>query len=554
MSLAAAWSLRPRRAGAWLLLAFCLALYLPGLVSLPPTDRDEARFAQASRQMLESGDFLDIRFQDEARYKKPVGIYWLQAASAALTRAADRIWPYRLPSLLGAIAAVFLTAHIGARLFDGPTGLVGGALLAATALLAMEARLATTDAVLLATVCLAELGLAEVYLAARRGDAARRGPVLAFWAAVGAGVLVKGPIPLLVVGGTALALCLADRDFAWLRGLRFRLGLPLAAAIVLPWLAAIAWISDGAFFRASLGRDLLAKVVAGQESHGLPPGSYLAMFPLCFWPASLLAVLAAPWAWRNRRDDAVRFCLAWALPTWLVFEAVPTKLPHYVLPAYPALALLTARALPLLRDGSARWPGRLFNAGAPLWLLLSAGLAAAGPALLWWLDGRLDAAAVAGAVAVVACAAGGLWLLRRRPAPALAALAGAALLAYGTGFGLVLPQAGPLWVSREVAAAVRAAAPACPRPAVAAVGYAEPSLVFLVGTRTRLVDEAGAARLLAEDPCAVAVVSDVAEEGFRSALARLNAPAESVAEVAGLNYSKGQRVRLTVYRAPARTA
>src|SRR6516162_8767255 len=62
-----------------LLCILCLILYLPGLATIPPLDRDEARFAQATRQMLETGDFVRIRFQDEARNKKPIGIYWLQA-------------------------------------------------------------------------------------------------------------------------------------------------------------------------------------------------------------------------------------------------------------------------------------------------------------------------------------------------------------------------------------------------------------------------------------------------------------------------------------------
>src|SRR5690348_2024597 len=68
-----------------LLSLLCLGLYLPGIAALPPTDRDEARFAQATRQMLETGDWLHIRFQDEARNQKPAGIYWLQALSVAAT-------------------------------------------------------------------------------------------------------------------------------------------------------------------------------------------------------------------------------------------------------------------------------------------------------------------------------------------------------------------------------------------------------------------------------------------------------------------------------------
>src|SRR5258706_13370939 len=81
----------------------CFCLYAPGLAVVPVLDRDEARFAQATRQMLETGDFLNIRFQDEARNKKPAGIYWLQAAavSALSTPRSATIWPYRVPSLVG---------------------------------------------------------------------------------------------------------------------------------------------------------------------------------------------------------------------------------------------------------------------------------------------------------------------------------------------------------------------------------------------------------------------------------------------------------------------
>src|ERR1043165_946065 len=89
--------------------------FLPGFFHIPPVDRDEARFAQATKQMVESGDYIDIRFQSEVRYKKPVGIYWLQAGAVKLgeklgvPQAHTTIWLYRIPSLLGAIGAVLLT-------------------------------------------------------------------------------------------------------------------------------------------------------------------------------------------------------------------------------------------------------------------------------------------------------------------------------------------------------------------------------------------------------------------------------------------------------------
>src|SRR5438105_2008554 len=89
---------------------------LPSLLLLPPLDRDESRYAQATSQMLESGDYVDIRFQQEPRWKKPVGIYWMQAAAVALTSKVENrdIAPYRLPSLLGAVLAAVAVAWAGA--------------------------------------------------------------------------------------------------------------------------------------------------------------------------------------------------------------------------------------------------------------------------------------------------------------------------------------------------------------------------------------------------------------------------------------------------------
>ena len=92
----------------WLLVLAAALFFLPGITSLPPTDRDEARYIQATKQMLETGNYVDIRFQQEPRYKKPIGIYWLQVASRSVFSGADSraVWPYRIPSFLGALAGV----------------------------------------------------------------------------------------------------------------------------------------------------------------------------------------------------------------------------------------------------------------------------------------------------------------------------------------------------------------------------------------------------------------------------------------------------------------
>src|SRR6266446_4130591 len=92
-----------------------LAFFLPGQAALPPLDRDESRYTQATAQMLETGDFINIHFQNQSRYLQPAGIYWLQAAAVSLLSApeARQVWAYRVPSLIGATLAVLLTAWLG---------------------------------------------------------------------------------------------------------------------------------------------------------------------------------------------------------------------------------------------------------------------------------------------------------------------------------------------------------------------------------------------------------------------------------------------------------
>ncbi len=118
-------------------------------------------------------------------------------------------------------------------------------------------------------------------------------------------------------------------------------GVPLALLIAGPWLIAIMVATGGGFAGESLGHDLLGKLIHGEESHGAPPGTYLVAALVTLWPGSLALAGAARLAWRERAEPAVRFLIAWIVPFWLLLELVPTKLPHYVLPAYPALALLS---------------------------------------------------------------------------------------------------------------------------------------------------------------------------------------------------------------------
>src|ERR1700704_5310452 len=335
-------------------LALCgLLLFLPGFFNIPPIDRDEARFAQATKQMVESGDFVDIRFQDDVRYKKPVGVYWLQAAvvetasALGLPRAPVRVWLYRVPSLIGAIGAVLLTYWTALAFVTRRGAILAALILCSSVLLGAEARLAKTDAMLLLSVVAAMGAMARVYLSWQRGEDPAHPPWTSpaiFWTALAGGILLKGPLILMFVALTILTLVILDRSAVWLRRMRPVWGLMWMLVLVLPWFVAIFWRAGDAFFADSLGGDMLSKLAA-QESHGAPPGLYLLLFWITFWPGAPLAVMAAPAVWRARREPGAQFLLAWLIPSWIVFELVLTKLPHYVLPLYPAIAILTVGAL-----------------------------------------------------------------------------------------------------------------------------------------------------------------------------------------------------------------
>lgn len=524
----------------FLLTALCLLLFLPGLASVPPIDRDESRFAQASHQMLESGDYIRIQFQDESRAKKPVGIYWMQAASARLLGAEHAIWAYRLPSVLGAMAAVLLTFAFGQSLFGRPAALIGAALLATSFMLVSEAHQAKTDAVLLACTVAAQGVLARFYMAGN-GAAKRpgQGTILIFWLAQGLGILIKGPMVPLVSLLTLITLWIADRRIGWIRGIRPLAGLLLVAAMVGPWVAAISTATGGQFVGQAVKSDLLPKLLGAQESHGAPPGYYLLLMTATLWPASLFALPGFVRAVKSRRAAALRFCLAWIIPAWIVFEAVPTKLPHYVLPAYPALALLAGIAVVAGDDIlQSRWAKAYYGLYALVGVALAALFVYAPIRLadgLTWLSAGPALAALFGGLAPAILA----W--RGRVRAAVPACLIGAILTYGLAFQTLLPKLDQMWVSQRIAALLPPGTP------TAAAGFHEPSLVFLLGTETSLTTGTGAGHFLLATPDAVAVVEAADEAPFMTVIETAGRHAHLVGEVDGFNYSRGRPVSLKVW-------
>ncbi len=480
-----------------------LASGLFGIVRFPPMDIDESRFMQATRQMVETGDYVRIRLQDAERNRKPVGIYWMQAASVHIaepfTPRLNTAWPYRLPSVLGLVIGA-LAALWGGTALLGPRAALIGALLYASGLLAgMEGMTAKTDAVMVGFTTLALAAAARL----RVGVAKERLVALVFWSALACGALVKGPVPPAIVVLSLGALALWERRLAWMKPLAWWGGPALALAIALPWMIAIGHATEGRFYAALLQNELAPKIAGGDHAHGGFPGYYTLLLPLLIFPATYALPAAARLVWgaaRRARNDpshaGLRFLAAWAGATFLAFELLPTKLVHYTLPAYPAIALMCGAGLMAMR-------GRPWRTTHPMGAVLLGVSGALIVALFAFVSTfipgdsgadlrRIIGTALLGGALLIAALVG--LSMFRRPAVRAAILVGCGL---AFSFGLreqLVPQARGLFVSAEtVAALTRARLTPRANEAFWVVGYTQPSLVFLTQTSIRLVEPPEAA-------------------------------------------------------------
>lgn len=547
-----AWLTQSHMRAILALMVLAVLAFAPGQFALQPMDRDEPRFAQATKQMLETGDFIDIRFQDDARHKKPVGIYWLQSVAVSAAGALGApdalrtIGFYRIPSFLAAIGSVLLLYWAAMAFLSRRGALVAAALLGTTVLLGVEARLAKTDAMLLLT-CMACFGvLARLWLHATNPAVSRPvrpAEVWLFWIAMGIGILVKGPITPMIAFVPALALSIRERSGRWLLPLRPWFGLAVVAVIAAPWLIAIAWKTGGSFFADSIGKDMLAKVNKGQERHWGPPGLYSTLFWATAWPAAVFMALAFRFAWVERRDDAVAFLLAWVIPCWIIFEVVQTKLPHYVLPLYPAIVVLAVLAIE--RDGipfhwrSAKW-------GAALALLVPLLLLGVGTLGFWQVDRNLPWLALPFLAAAAILAFAAMRALQKAEPMAGAALLVASSLALTlAAYPFGMPQLQAINLSKRLVAA--AAAVPCGKPSYVSAGYNEPSLVFLTDTEIDLTDGRSAAAFFVQPGCRIAFVEGRHEGAFNASLQAVTEKPMLRTRVQGININSGRKLDIGVY-------
>jgi 4-amino-4-deoxy-L-arabinose transferase-like glycosyltransferase len=332
-------------------------------------DEDEPRNAACAREMLERGDWVVPTFNYELRPQKPVFLYWLMMASYSTFGVNE--FAARLPSALLAIGTTLVTFHLGLRLFGARVGFLGGLMMASCLMFGVAGRAATPDSCLIFFTSLSLLGF--VWKGSGfgvQGSGALRlswSGCLAIYAPMGLAVMAKGPVGLVLpLAAIGLFLLLVDRGTgdpagswpaalktiairfirtAW--SMRPLTALMVVAVIAGPWYVLVGLRTEGEWLRAFLGTENLSRFRGAMEGHGGPIVYYVGAVLIGFFPWSIVLPAAVWFAVRDAlrvtdRNPSYLLLVCWA-GVWIgVFSLAGTKLPSYVLPAYPAVALMSA--------------------------------------------------------------------------------------------------------------------------------------------------------------------------------------------------------------------
>lgn len=529
------------------LVLFCLCLYLPGIKDLSPFDRDESRYVQATKQMIETGNYTDIRFQALPRYSKPIGIYWLQSLSIHFLSGSDTtaLWAYRIPSIAGAIGSVLLLYFFGKYWFSRTTSFLAAMLLASCILLIAEAHLAKTDSFLLFILMLSQGFLGIIYIKKTNHP---RLCAMIFWCSMAIGILIKGPIVPLIAGTTIFTLIFIDKKRGWLKDLHFIPGIVLSLLIAVPWFWQIHQISGNTFWNHSFQKDFMAKLLSAQESHGAYPGYFVLTSFISFFPASIFIIPSLIYSFRYRKNRGTLFCLAWIVPNWIVLELIPTKLPHYVLPLFPALALLIANTLLTAQE-------HLNDRRLILAAIFGISLFALSSVLVigtfFFAQSNLLPLISLIPIAMIAYA-GFFWIWKHSW---ISFAFGISCLMAVFSFSLfifTLPNFSKLWVSKSIAQKYQEQAYDRVPSKIILIGFSEPSAVFLLGTNISLMSPREAIEMIAEskkeNEIALAIVERTSLKDLEHFLNERNLSLpDRHATVSGFNYSKGREVELGFY-------
>jgi 4-amino-4-deoxy-L-arabinose transferase-like glycosyltransferase len=471
------------------ILLLALIVYLVGNQRVGLWDRDEPRYSECAREMVETGDWVIPRYLGQLRLEKPPLIYWCQAVAMSFlgpTPAAPR-----LPSALGVLGAGAILG-LTVRHFIGAQRALWTTFIFCTSGLAWAAaKFCNTDGLLIFFILGAQACLATIWGASLR----KKNPPIwvapLFWLLTGLAGLTKGPVVLGMHATTLGVLWVLDvkcsrrpigwRDAArWWRDLHPLTGAVIVAAVVCPWLIKAHYRLPG--FLTELWERAFWHASKSMDGHGEPPGYHLLLIFGTFFPWSVLLPLTISQAWRHRQFPAIRFAAACMIGPWLLMEMVVTKLPFYVLPAFGGLSFLTADALVrCIRRQVTELQTKAFIAPMAVWSLVALFLGFF-PWVTLSFSSDVPRRGMIGlsAASIVFVAIVALRFAQGRVARA------AVVMGVGTSmlviiiYTLILPNLGFLQLSQRLAADLPPEAKGIDVP-LAMIGYKEPSLAYYQG-------------------------------------------------------------------------
>jgi 4-amino-4-deoxy-L-arabinose transferase-like glycosyltransferase len=347
-----------------LLFAGCVAFHVVGTWNLPLIDRDEPRFAEASREMIQRRDYVVPYFNNQLRLDKPPLAYWAQVASYRIFGAND--FAARLPSAIAAALVALSLYGWGLRMGGERLGWWAAMIFTLSLQTFIHGKAAVADMWLVLFVTVAHWAGHELLRDVRATDDRKRSTLNAqrptlnsedlrwwfiFYSALGLAFLAKGPVgwtPLLTIA----SLRIFQHEVGISKRFKFVRGIVLMLAIVAAWATPALIRTHGEFFTIGIGRHVIGRSFGAMEGHGANSlGMYLVLLPfylvtifVSFFPWSIKLPRLAMKLWADR-DKIDNYLIAGTAVIFLIFTFVQTKLPHYTLPAIPLLSLVLARHL-----------------------------------------------------------------------------------------------------------------------------------------------------------------------------------------------------------------
>jgi|GEM_PF-2029642 4-amino-4-deoxy-L-arabinose transferase-like glycosyltransferase len=354
-----------------LLAVLTLIWLFPGIIHFPFVDRDEPRFAYAAQEMIDRDSPIVPTFAGEYRFDKPPFIYWCMQLSYKLFDYNNTFlgnqFSARLPTLLSAVVVVLLIWGLGTRLYNREVGFWSALAFLTCVQVFMHGRLCVADMPMMIFIISGCWALWELLQKPSWKWA------LCFWVSMSLGFSTKWVVPWAVAGVTWFLYYCFKRSWPKLGNLKPISGFVLMTAIILLW-AVPAWQqTHGEFFRVGIGQHVLQRGTTSFNARPYNPLNYLgtAFFSLMPWLAFLGGVVGFL---RSNFDDRAKFLCAWVLGTYVMFSVMKTQLPHYVMPAFPALLIMIVAATGLHRPVGL-WARRFYYFCFGLWgivLLLAA--------------------------------------------------------------------------------------------------------------------------------------------------------------------------------------